>query len=151
MDKILVSACLLGAKVRYDGQAKPLLNRKLTRWQQQGRLITVCPEVAGGLSIPREPAELQANGLVITTNGANVTAAFIQGAQHALHLCQRHQIRYALLKESSPSCGSQWRYDGNFSGQKIAGQGLTAELLIKHGIAVFSEENIEQLIELIDD
>ena len=146
MQKILVSGCFLGAKVRYNAQIKPLLHPLLQRWQQQQRLIVVCPEVDGGLPVPRKAAERQQHsGLVINTANEDVSQAFYAGAQRALALCQHHQIRYALLKEASPSCGSTIIYDGSFSGKKIAGQGITTELLRQHGIEVFSELTIEAL------
>ena len=147
MEKVLVSACLLGLNVRYNGKIKSLRDTTLSNWRNQNRLIVVCPEVAGGLSTPRPPAEIQPDTkLIITTTGDNVTDAFERGAQHALHLCQRHQIKYALLKESSPSCGSQTIYDGSFSNTKVNGLGRTAALLSENGIKVFSEENIAKLI-----
>ncbi|GLX78413.1 hypothetical protein tinsulaeT_17530 [Thalassotalea insulae] len=147
MEKILVSACLLGQSVRYDGGHQLLLNQQLIRWQQQGRVVAVCPEVAGGLSVPRAPAEIsQLDHRVYDNTGIDVTDAFNQGAQSALALCQRHKIRYALLKESSPSCGSQLIYDGHFQGEKIVGQGLTAALLRQNGITVYSEQSLNELI-----
>lgn len=148
MEKILISGCLLGLNVRYDGKAKSLQQTTIMKWQQQGRLIVVCPEVAGGLSIPRAPAEIQGNGLVVTQDGQDVSQAFSFGAEHALYLCQQHGIRYALLKESSPSCGSSNIYDGSFSGKKIVGMGKTAALLTEHGIKVFSEQTIDKLVAL---
>lgn len=106
-------------------------------------------EVSGGLPVPRAAAEQQATGLVITQAGVDVTDAFTRGANIALSLCETHNIRYALLKESSPSCGSNTIYDGSFSHRKIPGQGVTAALLSAHGIKVFSEENIDQLITIL--
>ncbi|MFD2165674.1 DUF523 domain-containing protein [Thalassotalea euphylliae] len=149
-EKILVSACFLGAKVRYNGLAKPLHHQLLERWLEEKRVITVCPEVAGGMSVPREPAE-QVHDRVITVSGSDVTQPFASGAQHALHLCRRHNIRFALLKEYSPSCGSQKVYDGSFSNTKINGQGVTASLLSENGIRVYSEETIEQLAAALAD
>ncbi len=150
MDKILVSACLLGEKVRYDGKSQQVLHLVLKQWQAQQRLIAICPEVAGGLSVPRAPAEINSHtGSIITQQGVDVTTEFSRGAQLALDLCQRHHIRFALLKESSPSCGSSQVYDGSFQGNKIPGQGVTAALLIKNDIEVYSEQNIEQLIQRI--
>ncbi|WP_206486059.1 DUF523 domain-containing protein [Thalassotalea sp. G2M2-11] len=150
MEKILISACFLGQKVRYDGGHQLIEHPQLLHWQQQGRLISVCPEVCGGLAIPRLPAERNQNDQrVYTKQGHDVTDAFERGARHALALCQQHDIKFALLKESSPSCGSQTIYDGSFSSRKIAGQGITAALLTTHKIQVFSEQTLEQLIELV--
>lgn len=147
-EKILVSACLLGEKVRYDGKCQSFFHRTLQQWKAENRLVGLCPEVAGGLPIPRAPAEIQMAGRkVVTQAGEDVSALFIHGAQAALTTCQKHGIKYALLKESSPSCGSQTIYDGTFQQRKLAGEGITTELLRNHGIEVFSEKNIEELIE----
>ncbi|WP_440876929.1 DUF523 domain-containing protein [Thalassotalea sp. PLHSN55] len=146
MEKILISSCFLGARVRYNAELKPLLHPLIDKWQKEGRFVAICPEVSGGLPTPRAPAEMQPQSQLIFTNkGEDVTAYFNQGAQLALDLCRQHHIRFALLKESSPSCGSGKIYDGSFSQKKIAGQGVTSALLLKHGIEVFSEETIEEL------
>jgi uncharacterized protein YbbK (DUF523 family) len=138
MQKILVSRCLLGQRVRYDGGA-------------HGRVVALCPEVAGGLPTPRAPAEI-AGGQgaqvldgrlpVLTVDGEDVTAAFIDGAQQALALVAEHGIRIALLKARSPSCGNRENYDGSFSGTKVAGEGVTAAALRRAGVQVFSEEEL---------
>ena len=141
MEKILVSGCFLGEKVRYDAKLVPLTNTIFKDWQSEGRLVSICPEVAGGLPIPRESAEIIATK-VITTNGVDVTDAFTTGAQRALAICLKKNIHFALLKESSPSCGSSNIYDGSFTHNKIIGQGITTALLRRHGIEVFSEDNI---------
>jgi len=145
MQKILVSACLLGEKVRYDGKVLATTLSLLSLWRSQNRLVSLCPEVRGGLSVPREPAERQENGEIITVSNVNVSAAFQQGAKQALQLCLQHNIQFALLKESSPSCGSTLIYDGSFSGKKITGEGSTTALLRQHNIEVFSELTIDKL------
>ncbi|MCW8832081.1 MAG: DUF523 domain-containing protein [Colwellia sp.] len=150
-DKILISRCFLGEKVRYNSEVIALKHPLLTLWQQQNRFIAICPEIAGGLSVPREPAEQnQVNGEILTCTGVNVTKQFNVGAQQSLALCQQHHIRFALLKESSPSCGSTLIYDGTFANKKIAGQGVTSQLLTQAGIQVFSENTIEALATLLD-
>lgn len=149
-DKILISRCFLGENVRYNSEVKPLNHTLLALWQQQDRFIPICPEVFGGLPVPREPAEQQANNQVITISGLDVSEQFHLGAKHALTLCQQHSIRFALLKESSPSCGSTLIYDGSFSNKKIAGQGVTCKVLTQAGIKVFSENNVEELVNLLD-
>jgi uncharacterized protein YbbK (DUF523 family) len=150
MEKILISACFLGEKVRYDGLSKTLSNPFIHLWRQQKRLVVICPEVAGGLPVPRNPAELQQNtDRAITEYGFDVSHHFSSGAQQALALCKKHSIKFALLKESSPSCGSTWVYDGNFVNKKIAGQGITCQLLRQHDIKVFSENTIELLAEAL--
>ena len=151
LEKILVSSCFLGEKVRYNGIKKPLIHQLLLQWKSQNRLISFCPEVAGGLTVPRDAAEIERlTGDVITVNGVNVSQNFLLGAQKTLELCQLNNVKYALLKESSPSCGSLFVYDGSFSGNKISGQGVTTQLLLKHGIKIFSEQTIVQLHQVLE-
>jgi len=151
LEKILISACFLGENVRYNGQTESLQHQILNQWLKQGRVVRVCPEVAGGLPVPRPAAEIdRINQRIITKQGEDVTDAFEHGAQKALSICLNNNIKFALLKESSPSCGSQTIYDGQFRGQKIAGQGATTKLLREHGIEVYSEENIQALITRIE-
>lgn len=150
MQKILVSRCLLGQRVRYDGGAHGPFSL-LERWQAQGRVVPLCPEVAGGLPTPRAPAEI-AGGQgahvldgripVLTVEGEDVSAAFIAGAEQALALVAQHGIHIALLKARSPSCGNRENYDGTFSGTKVAGEGVTAAALRRLGVQVFSEEEL---------
>ena len=151
LEKILVSRCFLGENVRYNSEVISLNNPLLTLWQQQGRFVAICPEVSGGLSVPREPAEQQSDRhKVITVSGIDVSSQFDFGAKQALTLCRKYEIRFALLKESSPSCGSTFIYDGSFSNKKILGQGVTSQLLRQEGIQVFSENNLEELAKLLD-
>lgn len=148
-EKILVSACLLGYPVRYDGKSTPLKNLAwLQQLQQQNRIVIICPEQEGGLPTPRAPAERQQDK-VITITGQDVTQEFDIGAQKALNLCQKHDIKVALLKAKSPSCGNQQIYNGQFNNTLIIGQGMTAELLSKHGVKVYSELDIEQLMQTL--
>jgi uncharacterized protein YbbK (DUF523 family) len=150
LNKILISACFLGQRVRYNGEIKSLQDELLIQWQQEGRLISVCPEVISGLPVPRPAAEInQKSQQVITIESNNVTQQFELGAKKALELCYLHNIRFALLKESSPSCGSSNIYDGSFTQKKIAGQGKTTELLRTNGIQVFSEHSIKALAAVI--
>lgn len=143
--KILVSACLLGHPVRYDGKSVPVAQIDwLQQLQQEQRLVVICPEQVGGLPTPRDPAERQQDK-IITVNGQDVTHQFHLGAQKALTLCQQHNIKIALLKAKSPSCGNQKIYNGQFNNTLIDGMGVTAELLEQHGITVFSELNIDEL------
>jgi len=144
-NKLLVSACLLGQPVRYDGKSKAIPEIEwLQELQQNQQLVVICPEVSGGLSTPRPPAEIQQDK-VITVTGVDVTSAFQQGANNALALCQQHQIKFALLKANSPSCGNKQTYDGSFSNTLIDNQGITAKLLTDNGVEVYSELEIEQL------
>ena len=144
MNKILVSSCLLGLPVRYDGQSKPSSNSYLSAWNAQGRLVLVCPELLGGLAVPREPAEIQSDARIVTHTGRDVSQAFRRGATAALSLAQNNQIKMAILKANSPSCGNDEIYDGSFSGKLIAGRGETCRLLESVGITVFNENQIEQ-------
>ena len=141
---ILVSACLLGMPCRYDGTGKR--EAGLEKLREQGHtLIPVCPEVLGGLPIPRPPAERQPDGRVITQKGQDVTNQYRAGAQRALELAQVHGCTLAVLKERSPSCGWGQIYDGTFSHTLISGSGVTAQLLEEHGIPVYGESQIKNL------
>ncbi|MEH8148523.1 DUF523 domain-containing protein [Aeromonas veronii] len=142
--KVLVSACLLGQPVRYDGQSKGIVSDWLSALGAEGRVLAFCPEVAGGLPTPRPPAERQGER-VVTASGMDVTAEFDRGAELTLALCQAQGIRFALLKEGSPSCGSGRIYNGRFEGISVAGEGKTTALLRRHGIAVFSENQLAEL------
>lgn len=144
MHRVLVSACLLGQPVRYDGQSKGIVSDWLSALGAEGRVLAFCPEVAGGLPTPRPPAERQGKR-VVTASGLDVTAEFDHGAELALEICQAQGIRFALLKEGSPSCGSGRIYNGRFEGVSVAGEGKTTALLRRHGIAVFSEDQLAEL------
>lgn len=142
--RVLVSACLLGQPVRYDGQSKGIVSDWLTALGVEGRTLAFCPEVAGGLPTPRPPAERQGER-VLTASGLDVTTEFDRGAELALALCQAQGIRFALLKEGSPSCGSGRIYNGRFEGVSVTGEGKTTALLRRHGINVFSEDQLAEL------
>lgn len=143
--RVLVSACLLGERVRYDGREKGAHHPVLTRWLAEGRVVKVCPEVEGGLAVPRPPAEQQPDGRVLTDTGLDVSDAFTRGAAEALRLVREHQIEVAVLKEGSPSCGSGFIYDGTFSKTKLPGRvGETTRLLRANGVKVFSELQWEE-------
>ena len=150
MERVLVSGCLLGQPVRYDGKAKTSPSAILARWRAEGRIIPFCPELAGGLGVPRPPAEIRA-GQVHTMDGHNVTDAFTRGAELALAAAQAAGIKVAVLKEGSPSCGSNRIADGSFSGTHIPGAGITTTLLRAHGITVFNEDQLEAADALLRD
>jgi uncharacterized protein YbbK (DUF523 family) len=155
--KILVSACLLGRPVRYDGSAKTLVHAALEQWRADGRLVVICPELAAGFVTPRPPAEiaegksgrdvLAGSARVIEATGAEVTDRYVAGAQAALALARAQDCKFALLTDGSPSCGSQFVYDGAFAGRKQLGEGVTAALLRDNGVEVFSEAEIDVLRE----
>ena len=142
--KLLVSACLLGLPCRYDGASKghPLLPDLLERHT----LVPVCPEQLGGLPTPRPPAERRGER-VVTQCGTDVTVQYRRGAQEALTLCRMFHCDAALLKERSPSCGRGEIYDGTFSGALAPGDGITAELLVARGVAVYGESRLRELLE----
>ena len=159
MQKILVSRCLLGHPVRYDGGAFDP-DDLLQRWQAQGRIVALCPEVSGGLPTPRPPAEipggqgsevLDGRVPVLDIAGRDVSAAFVAGADAAVQLAARHGIRYAVLKARSPSCGNHETYDGSFSGTRVTGEGVTAAALRRHGVQVFNENELALLARLLSD
>ena len=153
MERILVSACLLGRPVRYDGTGRRSDHRVFERWRAEGRLVPVCPEVHGGLPVPRPPAEisgglggdvLDGRARVLTRDGADVTEYFLDGARQALDQARANGVRMAILKEGSPSCGSDRVHDGSFTGRRISGERVTTALLERHGIAVFAEDAIDE-------
>lgn len=140
---ILVSACLLGVPCRYDG--KSILNNDVLELAKSYRLIPVCPEVMGGLPVPREPMEIQ-DGRVMSRDGSDKTAAYRKGAYDALKIARQYGCRAALLKERSPSCGRGEIHNGKFDGGMIPGDGITAALLLQNGVTVFGESRIDELI-----
>ncbi len=142
-EPILVSACLLGIPCRYDGKSKPY--KEILNLATQYELVPVCPELLGGLSTPRLPCEINGTS-VIRFDGADCTAAYQKGAQKTLEIAKKHHCKIAILKEKSPSCGTHLRYDGTFRKKLTQGDGFTATLLKKHGIALFSEDEIKILI-----
>ncbi|NRP71412.1 hypothetical protein ILFOPFJJ_02298 [Ensifer psoraleae] len=153
--KILVSACLMGHAVRYDGASKPLSHPAIDRWREEGRLVTICPEMSAGMPVPRPPAEIEhgqvgadvlsGKARVVERTGRDVTDEFVQAAENALALALDTGCRFALLIDGSPSCGSGFIYDGRFSGARHPGMGVTAALLRQNGIEVYSDSEIELL------
>ena len=137
--KVLVSACLLGEACRYDGKSKPC--ERVIALFEKYELIAVCPECEGGLPTPRAPSEICLDR-VINREGVDVTDNYRKGAECALQVCRENGITLAILKSRSPSCGKGQIYDGSFSGRLISGNGTAADLLIKNGITVLTEEEI---------
>lgn len=160
MNKILLSACLLGQKVRYDGGDCLQNHPRLQEWLKLKRIVTICPEMIGGLSTPGPPAEIQDGRIglevlnntakVVTNLGKDVTSEFITGAQKTLALAQKHHIKVAILKAKSPSCGSRYIYDGTFTRNLIVGMGVAATLLSQHGIQVFDENQIDEALDVAE-
>ena len=143
MEKILISACLVGDKVRYDGKSQyhPLIKNLLQKYE----LVPFCPEVEGGLKPPRVPSEIKGDK-VINKEGRDVTKQFTEGAKLALNICKFLDIKIAILKDGSPSCGSTEIHNGHFDGRMIKGKGVTAKLLEQNGIKVYTENEIEALL-----
>ncbi|MCI1591227.1 DUF523 domain-containing protein [Heyndrickxia oleronia] len=144
---ILVSSCLAGLDVRYNGTN--CLNDKIRKLVEENKAITICPELLGGFSTPREPAEiiggngedvLDGNAKVVEKSGKDVTQLYIKGAYSTLKQAKKLNATLVVLKENSPSCGSVTIYNGEFTGQKIMGMGVTSALLKRNGIKVISEE-----------
>jgi uncharacterized protein YbbK (DUF523 family) len=147
-EKLLVSACLLGSKVRYNGEGQLIDHPFLARLIAEGRVVSVCPEVDGGLPIPRPPAEIQKSGTsvkVMMINSVDVTAQFVAGANKALQTAREQDCKFALMSARSPSCGNEQIYDGSYSGRLIEGTGIAADLLQRHGIRVFNQFQLDAL------
>ncbi len=139
MDKVLVSACLLGENCRYKGDN--CKNDKVLELSQKYKLIPVCPEQLGGLSTPRKPAE-RVGKKVLAADGTDVTKEYLKGAKIALEIAKDNDVKFCVFKSSSPSCGKGKIYDGTFSGVKISGNGVTAEVLEANGFKVVTEEEL---------
>jgi len=135
----LVSGCLIGVKCNYKGEARP--NKKLIEMFKLGELLPVCPEMLGGLPSPREPA-LQKGKKVFAKSGKDVTKEFAKGAKEVMALVKKYNIKEAILKARSPSCGSGKIYDGTFSGKLIDGDGVLASILKRKGIKIITEKDI---------
>ncbi|WP_039058147.1 DUF523 domain-containing protein [Enterobacter sp. Bisph1] len=157
---LLVSACLMGLKVRYNGSEKTALQGLLARWQQENRLIIHCPELAAGLPVPRKAAEIVAGAgadvlreqaRIIENDGRDVTAHYQLAAWLALRAAQENGCRAALLTDGSPTCGSQFIYNGTFSGTRREGMGVAAALLEAHGIRVFSDRQLPALLAWLEE
>lgn len=145
MERLMVSACLLGFDCKYSGGSNRLPEDKLRALRERYLLVPVCPETAGGLPIPREPSE-RLGEKVLSRSGRDVTAAFRRGGETALVLARRFGCKKALLKENSPSCGSGKIYDGSFSGSLVPGYGVAAELLRDAGVALVGERALEDCL-----
>lgn len=158
--KILVSACLMGHPVRYNASAKAQLSEQLRQWRDEERLVIHCPELAAGLTTPRLPAEivggeggdvLAGQARIIESDGNDVSAQYQLAGWLALRAAQEHECRAALLTDGSPTCGSLTVYDGSFTQQRRAGMGIAAALLRQHGIVVFADNQIAELIAWIEE
>lgn len=144
MKKILISACLVGDNTKYDGtnNKSPFIKDLLEKYE----LVPFCPEVEGGLKIPRTPAEKQKDGKIINKKKKDVTKNYLLGAEKACNICSYLGIEIAILKEKSPSCGVHQIYNGDFNGKLIEGEGILTSALKRMGIKVISEEEIESFL-----
>ncbi|EHU1439832.1 DUF523 domain-containing protein [Acinetobacter baumannii] len=148
---LLISACLIGEPVRYDGRS--CLHTKLKRLFLNKKVHALCPELLGGFTTPRLPAEivggtgqdvLDGKAKILDSSGLDVTELYLKGAYRTLDIARQIQATCVVLKENSPSCGSQRIYNGTFQGEKITGVGITTALLQRHGFEVISENEIEE-------
>ena len=142
MEKVLVSSCLIGNNCKYNG--KNNRNEKIIEFLKDKEVILVCPEVMGGLSTPRLKSEILVNNetlKVINEEGNDVTSNFTKGADIALKRALANNVKLAILKEKSPSCGVKQIYNGEFNGTKVDGSGVFTRLLIENGIKVLSEDD----------
>ena len=142
-EKLLVSACLLGENCKYSGGNN--YTPAVEALKEKFEVIPVCPEQMGGLPTPRIPAE-RVGEKVLNREGADVTAEYRRGGSEALAIARANGVKFAVLQERSPSCGSECVYDGMFSGKLIPGQGVTAQLLEENGIKVYSSGRIEEFL-----
>lgn len=154
---IVVSACLAGLKVRYNGTH--CLNSRIQKMVEENKVTTVCPELLGGFSTPREPAEivggdgedvLNGRAKVIQKSGKDVTELYVKGAYETLKKAKEVDATIVVLKEYSPSCGSEMIYNGEFKSEKITGNGVTTALLRKNGFKVISEEDLVDVLNQIE-
>lgn len=135
---LAVSKCLAGFPCRYDGRDN--LVPELRALVEAGEAVAVCPEELGGLPTPRAPSELQPDGRVRNNLGEDVTAQFVRGAERAAAICRAHGCTGAVLKARSPSCGRGVVYDGGFTGTLVSGSGVFAQMLLRAGVPVMTEE-----------
>ncbi|MBT4792942.1 MAG: DUF523 domain-containing protein [Halobacteriovoraceae bacterium] len=145
MKKIIISKCLLGEKVRYDGGHCSLRGDYLARLKNKYELIPICPEVASGLGTPRDPIEFT-DGDIVSLAGENITAKFNPVMEELEHIIKRDKIKMAIMKEKSPSCGVNYIYDGTFSGKITEGSGLITSLFKRLGVEVYSEEDVAKIL-----
>ena len=146
MERLLISACLIGSECKYSGGSNALGANELNALRGRYLLVPVCPETAGGLGVPREPSE-RLGGRVVARSGRDVTEQFSRGAEVAEKLCRRFGCAAALLKERSPSCGKDGIYDGSFTGTLVPGAGLCAERLAAMGVELFGESELDRLMD----
>ena len=144
METILVSACLLGDNVKYNG--KNNYDERIEKLKELFDIVPICPEVFGGLPTPRIPSEVKGEN-VVNEKGKDVTYEFNKGAHKVINIVNFCHVRKALLMDRSPSCGVNKIYNGKFNGTLIDGMGYTAKLLKAKGVQLYTLDNIDELIE----
>lgn len=137
--KIAVSACLLGHNCKYSGGNNR--SQKVLDYIAGHEVIPVCPEVTGGLPVPRVPVELK-NGRAINRNGEDVTDFFLKGVEK--EMAKMQDIDLAILQPRSPSCGCKQIYDGTFSKTLIDGKGMFAQALAEAGIPLMDGDDVPE-------
>ena len=142
--KIGISSCLLGIQCKYNGGSN--YNEDIIRLKEKYEIIPICPEVLGGLSIPRVPSEI-VNNKVINQEGIDVTNNYNQGALKALQILKENNVNVVILKSKSPSCGKGEVYDGTFSHTLIKGNGVTTQLFLDNNITIYNEHNYKDLLD----
>ncbi|MEA3354369.1 MAG: DUF523 domain-containing protein [Campylobacterota bacterium] len=147
-EKLLISSCLLGELVKYNGSHNKLDETTIEELKSKFELFPFCPEVEGGLPTPRVPCEIiSLNPIkVIDKKNNDKTNEFLKGASKALELCKKNHIKKALLKSNSPSCSNQYIYDGTFSSNKIKGVGITVSYLNSINIKIYNEKELNTLL-----
>lgn len=159
--KLLMSACLVGQCCRYDARSVPsIVDKRLHYMLNTGQVAVLCPECSAGLDTPRDPAEIEAgktaedvlNGKakVLTNTGKDVTEFYLRGAENFVALAKKHNVRIAVLKSKSPSCGVHDVYDGTHTGKLIPGQGVVACALAKIGTALYDEHKINEVLDALE-
>lgn len=148
MKKILVSGCLYGWIVRYDGGDTSCEEPLFLKWKEEGRLVPVCSEILGGLTVPRSPCQRNKDRIV-NELGEDVTSEFTKGAEETVRIAKEQDVVCCIMKQRSPSCGSKVIYDGTFSGRRIPGQGIAVELLRNAGFPVFDETELDKVEDLL--
>lgn len=154
MNKIAISACLLGEKVRYNGKSHKIENEILSQLIEKKLIISICPEIIAGFSVPRLPAEIiggdgfdviKNKSKIIDISGRELTDKFLFGSEKALKYILSNDIKIVILKDGSPSCGSTYIYDGNFNGVKHKGCGIFCAFLLENNIKVYNDHLIDKI------
>ena len=149
---ILISRCLLGFPCRYDGKAykKESLLELVNTYKNVHNFIAVCPEVESGMEVPRLPCEIVGDR-VLNSNGEDKTLYFKQGAKIAYDRAKESNVKLAILKSNSPSCGVRYVYDGTFSNKIVPGNGISVRELIKLGVLVVTENDLDIINEFLKE